>query len=62
MTIRDYLTLHLDTNQSKGTELSVAVLHKHQRIPKGVIQMDNPEKPATHDTQDEVKQNKNTMQ
>jgi len=27
MTIRDYPTLHLDTNSSKGTMLLLAVLH-----------------------------------
>jgi hypothetical protein len=37
-------------------------LNKHQRILKGQSNMDNPEKLATYDTQDEEKQNKNRKQ
>ena len=33
-----------------------------QRIPKGQLKMNNPEKLATQSTQDEEKQNKNTTQ
>ena len=36
--------------------------NKRQRIPKGKLKMDNPEKLATQGTQDEEKQNKNTTQ
>ena len=36
--------------------------NKHQRIPKGQSKKHNPEKLATQGTQDEEKQNKNTMQ
>ena len=42
--------------------LMTLIINKHQRIPKGQSKMDNPEKPATHGTQDEEKQNKNTTQ
>ena len=38
------------------------IINKHQRIPKGQSKMDNPEKLATHGTQDEEKQHKNTTQ
>ena len=37
-------------------------LNKNQRIPEGQSNMNNPEKLATIDTQDEEKQNKNTTQ
>ena len=36
--------------------------NKRQKILKGTIKMDNPEKLATQCTQDEDKQNKNTTQ
>ena len=37
-------------------------VNKRQRIPKGLIKMNNPEKLATQGTQDEESQNKNTQQ
>jgi len=36
--------------------------YKRYRTPKGRSKMDNPEKSATQDTQDEEKQNKNNTQ
>ena len=38
------------------------IIYKCQRIPKGQTKMDNPEKQATHGTQDKEKQSKNTTQ
>ena len=37
-------------------------VNKRQRIPKRQYKIENPEKPATHGTQDEAKQNKNLIQ
>ena len=36
-------------------------VNKHQKIPKGQSKMDNPVKLVTYGTQDEKKQNKNTI-
>ena len=38
------------------------IINKRQRIPKGLLIMDNPEKLATQGTQEEEKQDKNTTQ
>ena len=38
------------------------IIYKCQRIPKGQTKMDNPDKLATHGTQDKKKQRKNTTQ
>ena len=38
------------------------IIYKCQRIPKGQTKMDNPDKLATHGTQDKEKQSKNTTQ
>ena len=46
---------------SNGSDL-VSVVNKHQRIPMGQSQINNPEKLTTQGTQDENKQNKNTTQ
>ena len=47
----------LQCTKPRGQNSQVCV-YKRQRIPKGQLKMDNPEKPTTQGTQDEDKQTK----
>ena len=47
---------------NNNVNINMYIINKRQRISKGQLKNDNPEKLATQGTQDEDKQNKNTTQ